>query len=417
MREFNYPSQETLLLMYNVKCRYEAVYISEFFKLYGFFVVEQEIIEDQMWSESQIEASEMYKYVVSLEGKQSEFARILNNGNSGFINVQADPDFDSNHARNRYEILSQNLLRIVRRVFNSDDSILNEMVECYVQGEYCRYSHIKRYFVSEISEGERTLLRNRLSQIYERLDTISEWAMDEWYYYVMYAKLLVARRVNDICQVMKINPWFYPDRLINSCMELVRFEPIAAATYALVASYFQCDASYRASVIPYYERALWNYEKHPAFAHIYYRMGLYYEKRQEDKEQAYKVYGKGFAVAPGYYRILFKMAIKFYDERKFRSALVVFKSLIASLQDKYNNNVLMPIEYEYLCKCYLLIGLIYSYYWDEREEGEAYNQRALELVENEMSKTRFFEDFLGKQIFCDYLKERIALRKHGLVGK
>ncbi len=298
-------------------------------------------------------------------------------------------------------------------VFNTKSALLSALVSCYVKKDYCRNSYIKRNFGKSLERNQQFKLKDDFLNMYHELDAMKLDGETDLCFHLEYAKLLVARKIDDICLNVNIGFMFPLEEMIVRCKRMVEKNCISASASILAASYCSLDASYHASIVPFYEDALRGWEKHPAAVHIYYMLGQFYEKKCEDYKLANRSYEMAVKISPNYYRALFKKGAQLLDVKEFSDAISVFNRLIDVFGCKRENQMLFPIEYEYLCKCYLLLGRIYDFYWDDRQMGNWYYEQATDLIEEELQKSSFFEDFLGdgSNHFLEYLKKRIAVRE------
>lgn len=414
----------SLYIAYAVSGRYEAAYVSEFFKMCGIQVIEQEFPEGTVQYEDLIRNCSLYDHILymGIESVDYEeyFALDCKRNAELMTRISYSSSFLDNYKQNNYVALHADLLSTAQKVLGYQSNALSDLVMYYVYKNYCKLSFIKRYFSFSLEKEEKRQLYKRFLDVLYGIDENLNIRNDSYILsYGTYAKLLCARKVNDLCCEMQSNFYFQPEKMIDTCLKITDYTEHFSSAYALAASFCCCDASFRASVVPFYRKALEKNESHPAYINIYYQLGQYYEKTRKDLERATEVYEKAYSVLPGNYRVLFKKGASQLDEKKYSSAIKTYKQVIESLKCKREYQQLFPVEYEYLCKCYLLIGLIYDYHWSDELQGSVYYKEAIEVVEKELERSTFFGDFLGdeKNVFRECLKQRIALREHILVEK
>ncbi len=80
-------SQKSMYVIYDVKYRYEAEFISEFFKLIGFFVVSSEFEKSKVKYADMIKESNFYHHmiVLGMEDIDNEAKIIGIHGNKNFV--------------------------------------------------------------------------------------------------------------------------------------------------------------------------------------------------------------------------------------------------------------------------------------------------------------------------------------------
>ena len=329
---------------------------------------------------------------------------ILTCGNNDFID-----DYQSN-----FEKIEDDLCGIAEKVFGDSDQFLRMFISSYVVNDYCKISYIKRYFKDVMDKSELRIQKDNLMSFYGELCNIAKSSKSSVIFpYIEYSKLMVAYKINTLCLYLGCPFSFDIGIELGKCMNLVENTLVSASINVLSGAFCSLDASFRGSVFSYYHRAINEIGEHPAVAYIYYRMGITYERKYKDLKEADKLYERAISVAPCYYRALFKKSVRFLDMRKLSKADASFKDLIEVLQCKRNNKMLFPIEYEYLCKCYLLLGRIYYNYWEDVYRGNKYFNKAIELIEDDLQNSLFFREFLKdeNEIFKGKLEEKTMVKK------
>ncbi len=409
----------SLRIVYNIQNRYEAAYISEFFKMCGFFVVEQEVSSGAAEYERIMGNYRRFHHNLFLGIPRLDYETYFLEDcrrHPGIVcRLPANPSFLSDYRRKAFSNLEIHLTYIVTRVLNFESPGLADMVSVFVRSEYCRASYIKRYFCEAVPIEKKEELRRTFMQVISCLEQNERVNCDKTIYpYYLYAKFLCARKVNDICEALGMAYVYDLKQMIKGCLLILDFLPAFPGAYVLAASFCCRNAYFRASIVPLYEAALKQNEENPAFANVYYRFGHYYEKQRENMKRANANYKQASLIAPKYFRAVFKRGMRHLNKRKFSSAICAFSQVIETLDMKREYSMLFPVEYEYLCKCYVLIGMIYEEYWDDELRGRYYYRQAMGLVEYELKRSRFFHDFLGDEngIYLSYLEKRIALRRY-----
>lgn len=413
----------TLNIIYRISGRYEASYISEFFKMCGVLVTEQEVSDDIVAYKNLMEECDFYDHTLFLGIDNVDYEDFFDldcKKNPGVITRFSFSNFHANLRMKNYIFLHKNLLNIASKVLMCRSKALSDLVSIYVNNDYCKYSYVQRYFGTSVLDEFKEGLSKKFLIIFNTIEKNECIAKDKVIsIYSTYAKYLCAKKINDLCCSMNLNFYFRPERMIDGCMGILKVAPCFSSAYVLAASFCSCDAAFRASVLPFYKKGLKENEDSPAYVSVYYKLGQYYEKIRGEMENANEMYEKALSLSPKYFRALFKKGAAFLDDNKYLSAINTYKEIIELLDSKRQNSMLFPVEYEYLCKCYLLIGLIYDFYWSDELQGSIYYKKAISLLEHELDRSSFFSDFLddNKGILKEYLKKRIALREHILVEK
>ena len=414
----------TLNIIYRISGRYEASYVSEFFKMCGVLVTEQEVSDNIASYKNLIEECGFYDRTLFLGIDNVDYEDFFDldckNNPEIITRVSLVEDFPVELKLKNYKFLHKNLLRIAGKVLMCKSQALSDLVSIYVYNDYCKCSYIQRYFGTSVLDESKESLSKKFLDIISIIEENECLAKDNVIHtYSTYAKYLCAKKINDLCCSMNLNFYFRPERMIDGCMAILKNAPCFSSAYVLAAAFSSCDAAFRASVLPFYKKGLKENEDSPAYVSVYYKLGQYYEKIRGEMCNANEMYDKALSLSPKYFRALFKKGAIFLDEKKYLSAINSYKEIIELLDSKRQNSMLFPVEYEYLCKCYLLIGLIYDFYWSDELQGRVYYKKAISLLEHELDRSSFFGDFLDDDegILKEYLKKRIALREHILVEK
>lgn len=406
-------------IVYNVWDRYECAYISEFLKMCGFFVLEEDVPDENLEPAFCAEDAKWYDSMLYLGVSKDAFDRLDERMEACGYQKQswigADPGFLNQYKENNAGYLQTYLENIVKNVLRYPDGQISGLISIYVNEEYCRLSYIKRYFGKAVDANRKTFMYNALLRIIASLTTAEKNISDERVAgCFLHAKFLCKRKVNDICNYLGLNNRYPPKKMIEKCLAVYQKQPVSPSVYTLAASFATCNAAFRDNVIPFYKDALKGQEDNPAYANVYYRMGWYYENHLEDMARANDAYDKACGIAPGYVRTLFKKGTKRLNQKRYTSAIEAYQSAIKVLDGKRKKGRMFPVEYEYMCKCYLLIALIYDVYWNDPGECRSYERRAYQLIERELDESPFFGDFLGdaEGEYIEHLCKRIELRRY-----
>lgn len=410
----------SLKIVYGIKSRYEAAYISEFFKMCGFFVFEKEVPEDVKKYETLTQDVEQFEHVLFLGIDSVDFdtyfAMDLIRNAEYLHKMDAHEHFLDAYGSDTFSLLNDWLEEMADVIRPGMGVSFRPLIEFYVRNHYCRLSYIKRYFGKVVGVDGKKELRQAFLSFIQELERIPDGSILP---YCRYTQYLCARKVNDICMQLQLSFHFPPKLMIEKCLRILDDAPEFFNAYVLAASFATCDASLGANVIPFYQNVLRGHENHPALVNTYYRLGQYYEKHRDDMKNANQAYDRAVEIVPDYFRALFKEGGKLLDSKKYASAIDMYTKIIQKLNVKRSHNLLFPVEYEYLCKCYLLLGLIYQRYWTDQVNEENQYRSAVKLVEQELEDSSFFQDFFGDRqgIYLKLLREKIALNEFILVDK
>lgn len=412
----------SLQIIYKASGRLEAVYVSEFFKLCGVIVTERDVDDTNI--ELDISSEGFWEYdchlFIGIDYEQELKINDSIKNNKRCISYPILEEFTSYFEEQKIENMFADFLDCVTAVFDDIDLGILALAKIYVYSDYCRLIHKKRSFVNEIAEDKKKQIFLKFFEIAQQFsgDEILKKEYENSPY-VRCAKIQCVKRVNDLCEVLGISPYYSPRGLVNECIEMLSLFPNFIGGYMVAATVSSTDQALYDKVIVFYKSIIKRIKRAPYCALLYYRLGQFFEKNLLNTEDAYYFYRKAVEVYPQYYRAVFKVASEHLDNKKYKVAIEEYVNTIHILANKSKNNVLLPIEIEYLCKCYLLIGLIYDYFLNTEKNAVWYYREAIMLVEKDLKNCNYFELFFDgdADLYRNILQERISIRQHILVDK
>lgn len=407
-------------IVYVVQNRYECAYVSEFFKMCGFLVLEEDISDEIMELRPYMKDDKWYDEILFLGVSKRAYESLKNSRPQKVHWVESKLDFLENFKSDNVLYLQKYLANIVEDVLHYPGNEIDRLIGIYVSEKYCRISYIKRYFGKAVDDIQKKNIYKTLLEMVRYLESEEKKINDKRVLgYYSHAKFLCARKANDLCEYLGMDYYYNPKKMIEKCLAIRQYLSAFPAASILAASFATSNAAFRDYVIPFYENALEGQEDNPAYANVYYRMGRYYQEHLSDILRANNAYNKACDVAPEYFRALFKKGNEYLDQKRYMSAVKEYQSLIDVLDRKREKGQMFPVEFEYMCKSYLLIALIHDVYWRNPGERNVYERNAYLLIEREMTKSHFFKNFLGdrEEIYIKYLRKRIKLKRHIMIGK
>lgn len=410
----------SLRIIYEVEGRLEATYISEFFKLCGIMVVEHDVPAGGISEKIVQKDYRGYDKHLLLSMKEEGYERFFWDYSDRCVMSFLSVDFEQDFKSRNYEVLYQRLSENIEQVIGYKSKGLASLAQLYVDKDFFLMSYKKRNFLYEICESEREKLKNVFKEIVNEFsknsDLINEYADMP---YLRYAKVLCAKKVNEVHTAMNKEFVYSIASLLNECIRILERYPYYAGAYMLAATLCSCDNAYSGDVLPFYNKIIRRQENMPYMAPIYYRFGQYLEKKRGETVRANRLYEKAVQVVPQYFRAVFKVASKYLDERDYGSAIQGYKKVIELIENKYKEKKLFTIEIEYLCKCYLLIGIIYEHFLNSKVLARKCFKYAIEIEGKDLRKYPFLdiEDNSDTEKYRNYLRERISIREHSIVRK
>ena len=386
----------SLKIIYNIENRLNAAYISEFYKLCGFLVSELEMTSIIEFSEDLNKELEQYNYILLIGEEKSYVDVLMENGERSCLVKKCVYEFSALDEKENNSKLEKMLQDITDGLLKKKSNAMSYLIQTYVKDGYFTMAYTKRYFLKMLTMDEKQKLLNTLLKMRNGIESIEEVCKgDEFFVYFLYAKLLCSKKINDLCRELNMNFCYNPRRLIGEVLKLPNYRSNFLSAYILAAEVCCCDTEFYESVADFYKKAFQLGGEASYMSPFYYKFGKFLEDKKDDYMSADVIYGKAIEADTRYYRAIFKNARQLEHIEWFNSAIKEYKKIISILELKLNADKLFPIEYEYLCKCYSLIGIIYSYYLGDGMLGRLYKEKALEIKVNNLGKSKIFGQLFG----------------------
>ncbi len=413
-------------ILYEISSRIEAAYISEFLKLCGVMITEQDVAEEEMTYEFLTQNFTAYDYNLLLGIQCIDFPDIFKEDCQKHSNSCSNFEHSSKFAiwfrEKNFEQLNNYLYEIIEKVFDNTNknSSLFALAELYVNREYCKKSFLKRFFSTNMDKETKQKFYEEFLKMTDDINQIKVEKEKEAEPYILFASAFCCKKVNELCDGLGRNFHFSLSRMTDKCLKVIQLAGKFPGAYVLAASFCACDRALYGSVLPFYYNAIKENESKPWTAGIYYRIGQYWEKKKTISDKANPVYEEALKVDPLYFKAIFKKGGELLEKKKYLQSIEYYKEILRILQNKHKANQLYPIEMEYLCKCYSMVGLIYDYYLEDSLKASKYYKNMIAAVNISLKESYYFKDFLNskeKEEYIELLKERISKRSRHIIDK
>lgn len=279
-------------------------------------------------------------------------------------------------------------------ILEMEKDSLCKIMNIYIDHSLLKYIYSMNYFykVETVINGSFP----ELAKSYNDL-TIWEQGQGEQSKYSLYARIDMARILNELCSMSDRERPFDTAKLVAGTQKIMEWDSEYYNVYVLNGFLCDIDIRYHADVPFYYQKALDKIAGKPYASYVYYRLGRYYEKSLQDMKKALEQYRMAYEANNRHYRSIYKIALACKEERDYEGACAWYKRIEDILYKKKEKNYLQPIEYEYLFKTFSNMGDIYKMYLSSFYRAAECFEKGIEVVENlDNGKNDFFDSMYGE---------------------
>lgn len=230
------------------------------------------------------------------------------------------------------------------------------LYEAFVNSDFAYNNYLTHLFLEQFGYDMKMtqleILNNCMDEIYARDEEI------DGLIYRRFAYFNCARKINRICDSLKVDRVFKDERVMMAAHELsVENEEftmgnVLAGLIGLSEKKLWLDGEI------YIQKVLDREEHNRYSAFVYYALAHYYEKEKKDEKKAWKRYKNMQEVAPDNYRILFKDAAHEFHKSSYINSWILFFELYNSIERRVDRGWTQPLELEYCYKCARILNNI-----------------------------------------------------------
>lgn len=405
---------KAIKFIYDIEDRIDFIFLSEFFKLVGFFVGEadeSECLTEKNRADDACFDSVFYIGSRSAEavGRTSEkvlnFVKIrdevysrLGITNSGLI-TQTSEEYQR-------EILLDCLDKITFEEESSSKKAFKILVDYYLKNNLMLHSANMIFYQNRPSDII-TEAKSAFLETYESLNAEKrEKALGDNYYF-NFAISWCAVNVNNACKYNNEILYFREETISGPIQKLIANYPTYANAKVLMGMCYEAYQDKATATINYYLEALYRVATECYSTDIYYRIGKRYEGFAQERENAFRYYQKSYNRHQKYKNI-FKIAIFARDRQDTSTAIENFENILSKLNLQFEKKYATPLELEYAFKAYF--QLCYIYYqrikdktsisadlWSDCQKVISYGKKAEQVIDSELEtnlieNNKFYND-------------------------
>lgn len=283
------------------------------------------------------------------------------------------------------------------------------LYEAFVNSDFAYNNYLTHLFLEQFGYDMKMtqleILNNCMDEIYARDEEI------EGLIYRRFAYFNCARKINRICDSLKVARVFKDERVMIAAHELsVENEEftmgnVLAGLIGLSKKKLWLDGEI------YIQKALDReaYNKYSAF--IYYALAHYYEKQRKNKKEAWRLYQNMRKVDSNNYRMLFKYAAYVFYKNKYAThelhknsyinSWILFFELYNLIERQVDRGWIQPLELEYYYKCARILSDI------PEDKAVRMGMQPIKAEDIKRIEVNDFQrsNFMNKILFNDNLRE------------
>lgn len=422
---------KAIKFIYDIEDRIDFIFLSEFFKLAGFFVGEAD--ESECLTEKNKADDACFDSVFYIGSRSAE---AVGRTSEKVLNLVRIPDevyseLESTNpdliTRPSEACQKKMLLDCLEKITFEAGSFSREafklLIDCYVDNNLMLHSANMIFYQNRPSEII-TEAKAAFLEAYESLNTEKREKALEDNYYFDFAISWCAVNVNNACKYNNEILYFREETISGPIQKLIANYPTYANAKVLMGMCYEAYQDKATATINYYLEALERVATECYSTDIYYRIGKRYEGFAQERENAFRYYQKSYNRHQKYKNI-FKIAIFARDRQDTSTAIENFENILSKLNLQFEKKYATPLELEYAFKAYF--QLCYIYYqrikdktsisadlWSDCQKVISYGKKAEQVIDSEretnlIDNNLFFGDFYGKnaETYHIWSRERV----------
>lgn len=181
--------------------------------------------------------------------------------------------------------------------------------------------------------------------------------------YFEFARIYIRYKINEMSEYLQERKLFYIEYLLKDIESIKRKNSEFARINYLAANICRTDRKYWCDTTFYYGLVEKNFiqigfpKKEKYF--LYYQWGRFYEKKMENKEEAYKLYSKALECGGNSYRAHYKILRNLKEKGELSTVIDGGNKIIQQILNGYRVEKVLPKQKIYSYKCFVLMGDCY----------------------------------------------------------
>jgi tetratricopeptide (TPR) repeat protein len=216
--------------------------------------------------------------------------------------------------------------------------------------------------------------------------------------HIDYARIYCMQKINLSCYFQRGRALSYPiGKLVEECKRLIAKSPDFSNVYVLMGMICEKSDNYLDMAIIAYKKALEMIGDTEYASHVYYWLGVLYQRFASTHNEAKRLYKKSYSCKRKY-RNIYKLGSVYAAESNYAKMIEYYEECVGLLEKRLNIG-LDPLEIEYYYKTTALIAINNVSKLQKYDAGIKSGEKALRFYENELIKSQsgYFKCFFGEQ--------------------
>ena len=362
-------------ISYGDKDRISFNFFAELFRLLGLYV-EEDFIEDDPRAEDK-KKDYSYQLFLCISDERSESgdtvwipSSCLGNWNMSrsdeeiLVNVTTALDRIQTWCENYDKFFPCGFVKQILPIYIKNNVLKGAMQIQYYRIKTKYHQETERIFLDTLKELESLKINSK---------------------YLSYAKLYCKQKANLSCYFQKEKPLDYAiSTLVSECDGLIRQYPDFSNAKVLRGMICERSSDGLKMAINSYRKALSQVGEKSYASHIYYWVGLLYEKFINSQDDAAYAYKCSYQLKKKY-RNIYKIGYMAEKEQDYSKAIYYYKECVELLEKKRQGNM-DPLEIEYYFKTGVLISFHSHRHMEDYDQAIDYGNRMMNFYEKEFSE-------------------------------
>lgn len=281
-------------------------------------------------------------------------------------------------------------------------SIMKELIDIYCEYDLCRKLFNNRFTI-RMKGDQKKENREQLQSWIKAIDEMDQWKADSCISkditehrgmeYFDYALLNSKRKVNEICNLLGARKAYKTRKMLEDAEAIYLLDEGFYMIESLRTKMARIDYEYKTMAISIDKVCINDCDVDSCNSFNYYRLGKLYEMNKR-KEQSYKFFRMSYEANSMNFRAVYKLAVERIRKEDPSGARSLLLKILEILQISADSKVytetylkMPPLELEYVCKCYVLLGNIEMDFNSNHVNAEYYYRKATAVSDYVNSST------------------------------
>lgn len=312
-------------------------------------------------------------------------------------------DINNDNKKNLMFLLES--LKANRIISNIEKSEYEKISDIFFKNDFSKHYYLLKYFY-KIDRVDSYATKQNLQNVFNELMASMSDSGCKWGEIALLRTQLACLRliyeINLFCRKNGENDNYDSDTLLALCKKIdeVADEKLGNSVKVLMGNIYNDLLSDPNKAYECYVAGCT--EKYGYDAYLYFMKASYWQNDAQEYDKAIKYFEISLKIYPEYYRAWYRLGRCFQYKADFASASTCFYNVKQCLNKRYENNVLRPLEFDYLFKAEMQLSIINI---KLKEYGRALeNALNAKAIIDSISNSRFFNIVFDNEKISKYKK-------------